>query len=117
MYTLALLNGGLGTRVARGPAEAADPGQPTSRPWSIHSSRSTRCRRVTQIVLNYPEGWRAEIEKLVKDYAISTPITYVPGGQSRLRVRPADAAALRERARDRARDRTASGLGPPTSPN
>jgi 2-C-methyl-D-erythritol 4-phosphate cytidylyltransferase len=82
MYTLALLNGGLGTRVAAGqpkqlirvnhipamvyPLVAVDP-----------------LPEVTQIVLNYPEGWRDEIEKLVHDYAISTPITYVPGGDSR----------------------------------
>lgn len=82
MYTLALLNGGLGTRVAAGqpkqlirvnhipamvyPLVAVDP-----------------LPEVTQIVLNYPEGWREEVEQLVRDYAISTPITYVPGGATR----------------------------------
>jgi 2-C-methyl-D-erythritol 4-phosphate cytidylyltransferase len=38
---------------------------------------------ITQIVLNYPAGWFDDVEKIVLDYAIRTPITYVPAGATR----------------------------------
>ncbi len=38
---------------------------------------------IDQVVLNYPPGWRESIEKVVADYAIQTPITYVEPGDSR----------------------------------
>jgi 2-C-methyl-D-erythritol 4-phosphate cytidylyltransferase len=34
-------------------------------------------------VLNYPDGWQEDVEKTAIDYAIRTPITYVPAGRSR----------------------------------
>src|SRR3712207_1733392 len=39
--------------------------------------------QIDQIVLNYPEGWRQEVEDIVRDYAIKTPVQYVPAGGTR----------------------------------
>jgi 2-C-methyl-D-erythritol 4-phosphate cytidylyltransferase len=82
VYTLILLNGGVGSRVA------------TDRPKQflhingipilVYSLVAADAReQITQIILNYPDGWRDETERIVIDYAIRTPITYVSGGTSR----------------------------------
>lgn len=82
MYTLALLNGGVGTRVAAGHPKQLI--RVNNIPAMIYPLiAADEVEEITQIVLNYPAGWRAEIEKLVKDYAIQTPITYVEAGDSR----------------------------------
>jgi 2-C-methyl-D-erythritol 4-phosphate cytidylyltransferase len=50
---------------------------------------------IDQIVLNYPEGWQAEVEGIVHDYAIKTRVDYVPAGETRQAsvARALDAAA------------------------
>ena len=35
---------------------------------------------IDQIVLNYPESWRDEVEGIVRDYAVKTPVEYVAAG-------------------------------------
>lgn len=82
MYSLALLNGGVGARVAAG--------QPKQFiyvkgiPILVYSLvAADAVSAITQIVLNYPDGWREDVEKIVNDYAIKTPITYVPAGRTR----------------------------------
>lgn len=82
MYSLMLLNGGIGSRVAAGrPKQFIDVG---GRPIIVYSLvAADAVPEITQIVLNYPEGFREEIERLVTDYAIQTPVSYVPAGSSR----------------------------------
>lgn len=82
MYSLMLLNGGIGSRVAAGrPKQFIDV---AGRPIIIYSLvAADAVPEIDQIVLNYPEGFREEIERLVTDYAIQTPVTYVTAGASR----------------------------------
>lgn len=82
MYSLALLNGGVGARVAAGRPKQfiAVNGIPIL-VYSLVAADGVDS--ISQIVLNYPEGWREDVEKIVTDYAIKTPITYVPPGRTR----------------------------------
>ncbi len=82
VYSLALLNGGIGTRVAAGRPKQflVVKGIPIL-VYSLVAADAVDM--ISQIVLNYPAGWRADVEKIVKDYAIKTPITYVEAGHSR----------------------------------
>lgn len=82
MYSLALLNGGVGARVGAG--------QPkqfltvNGIPIIVYSLvAADGADSISQIVLNYPQGWRDAVEKIVTDYAIKTPVTYVPPGKTR----------------------------------
>lgn len=82
MYSLLLLNGGVGTRVA-----ADQPKQlikVNGIPILVYSLvAADAVPEIDQVVLNYPEGWREDVEKIVTDYAIKTPVTYVEAGASR----------------------------------
>ncbi len=82
MYSLMLLNGGIGSRVAAGrPKQFIDV---AGRPIIVYSLvAADAVPEIDQIVLNYPEGFREEIERLVTDYAVQTPVSYVPAGASR----------------------------------
>jgi 2-C-methyl-D-erythritol 4-phosphate cytidylyltransferase len=82
MYSLALLNGGIGTRIA------ADRPKQFIRvngiPAIVYSLvAADAVEEVTQIVVNFPPGWREDVERIVRDYAVKTPITYVEAGSSR----------------------------------
>lgn len=82
MYSLLLLNGGVGTRVA-----ADQPKQlikVNGIPILVYSLvAADAVPEIDQVVLNYPQGWREDVEKIVTDYAIKTPVTYVEAGASR----------------------------------
>ena len=82
VFSLALLNGGVGTRVAAGQPKQflVVKGIPII-VYSLVAADSVDS--ISQIVLNYPDGWRDDVEKIVIDYAIKTPITYVPPGRTR----------------------------------
>jgi len=82
VYSLALLNGGIGARVAAGRPKQfiVVKGIPIL-VYALVAADSVEA--ITQIVLNYPDGWRDDVEKIVNDYAIKTPITYVPAGKTR----------------------------------
>ena len=93
MYSLALLNGGIGTRVAAGrPKQFIDVNGIPILVYSLVAADAVT--EITQIVLNYPEGWRDDVEKIVTDYAIKTPITYVRPGATRHESVALHAAAL-----------------------
>ncbi|HIT75207.1 MAG TPA: 2-C-methyl-D-erythritol 4-phosphate cytidylyltransferase, partial [Candidatus Avipropionibacterium avicola] len=82
MYTLALLNGGVGSRVAAGqPKQLIRVNHIPAMVYPLVAVDSID--EIDQIVLNYPDGWRDDIEKVVADYAIKTPITYVEAGDTR----------------------------------
>lgn len=82
MYSLVLLNGGVGRRVAAGrPKQLLTVKGIPILVYSLVVADAVE--EITQIVLNYPDGWQEDVEKTVIDYAIRTPITYVPAGGSR----------------------------------
>jgi 2-C-methyl-D-erythritol 4-phosphate cytidylyltransferase len=82
LYSLALLNGGIGTRVAAGrPKQFVHVNGIPILVYSLIAADAVT--EITQIVLNSPPGWRDDVETLATDYAIKTPITYVPAGRSR----------------------------------
>jgi 2-C-methyl-D-erythritol 4-phosphate cytidylyltransferase len=82
VYSLILLNGGVGSRVAAGrPKQLVHINGIPILVYSLVAADS--CEEISQIVLNYPDGWRDDVEKIAIDYAIRTPITYVPAGRSR----------------------------------
>ncbi len=81
-YSLVLLNGGSGSRMG-----APQPKQflkVNGIPILVYSLVAVDAvAEIDQIVLNYPEGWRADVEKIVSDYAIRTHVDYVPAGRTR----------------------------------
>lgn len=82
MYTLALLNGGVGSRVAAGqPKQLIRVNHIPAMVYPLVAVDDIA--EIDQIVLNYPDGWREAIEKVVRDYAIKTPITFVEAGDTR----------------------------------
>lgn len=82
MYTLVLLNGGSGRRMG-----APRPKQflkVNGIPILVYSLvAADAVPEIDQIVLNYPDGWREDVEKIVQDYAIRTRVDYVPAGETR----------------------------------
>lgn len=81
-YSLLLLNGGIGTRVG-----ADQPKQllkVRGIPILVYSLvAADRAPEIDEIVLNYPDGWKDTVEAIVVDYAIQTPVVYVPAGKTR----------------------------------
>jgi len=82
VYSLVLLNGGSGRRMG-----APQPKQflkVNGIPILVYSLvAADAVAEIDQIVLNYPEGWREDVEKIVHDYAIRTHVDYVPAGETR----------------------------------
>lgn len=82
MYSLVLLNGGVGARVAAGqPKQFVKVNGIPILVYSLVAADATA--EIDQIVLNYPAGWKESVEELVADYAIKTPVVYVQAGSSR----------------------------------
>jgi 2-C-methyl-D-erythritol 4-phosphate cytidylyltransferase len=82
VYSLILLNGGIGTRVAAGrPKQFIHINGIPILVYSLVAADA--CDEIAQIVVNYPDGWRDDVEKIAIDYAIRTPVTYVPAGATR----------------------------------
>lgn len=82
MYSLILLNGGIGSRVG------------TTTPKQLLKIRgipilvytlvtADQIPTIGQIVLNFPHGWREEIEEVLEAYAVSTPVTLIEGETTR----------------------------------
>ncbi len=82
MYSLILLNGGVGTRIgADRPKQLI---KVTGIPILVYSLTAVdRIPEITQIVMNFPDGWRREVERVLVDYAIKTPVTLVEAGDTR----------------------------------
>jgi 2-C-methyl-D-erythritol 4-phosphate cytidylyltransferase len=82
MYSLVLLNGGVGVR-----AETSRPKQLVNVrgiPILVYSLVAVDAvAEITQIIVNYPQGWREQVERIIEDYAIRTPVTLVEAGASR----------------------------------
>ncbi|QAV69989.1 2-C-methyl-D-erythritol 4-phosphate cytidylyltransferase [Salinibacterium sp. UTAS2018] len=82
MYSLILLNGGVGARLG-----ADSPKQflkVHGMPVLVYSLvAANEVPEIDQVVLNYPSGWLDEVKAIVRDYAITTTVTYVEAGSSR----------------------------------
>src|SRR5699024_6261013 len=82
MYSLILLNGGIGSRTG-----ADSPKQLLKLrgiPILVYTLvTADRVEQISQIVLNYPPQWREDVESILKAYAISPPVTLVEAGSSR----------------------------------
>ncbi|MGC5167020.1 IspD/TarI family cytidylyltransferase [Luteimicrobium sp. DT211] len=82
MYSLLLLNGGVGSRVAAGQPKQLI--KVRGIPILVYSLvAADAVPEIDQIVLNYPEGWRDDVERIVAAYAIKTPVVYVEAGATR----------------------------------
>lgn len=82
LFSLILLNGGIGSRVGAGKPKQFL----TVRgiPILVYSlTVADQIAEISEIVINFPDGSRPEVEKLVRDYAIKTPVTYVEAGATR----------------------------------
>lgn len=82
MYSLLLLNGGIGARVAAGQPKQLI--KVRGIPILVYSLvAADTVPEIDQIVLNYPDGWRDDVERIVRAYAVKTPVTYVEAGATR----------------------------------
>ncbi len=82
MYSLMLLNGGVGTRVGAG--EPKQLLKLRGIPILVYSLVvADAFEPITEIVLNFPPGYRADVEGILGAYAVSTPVTLVEAGESR----------------------------------
>ncbi len=82
MYSLILLNGGVGKRAGLGqPKQFLNV---NGIPILIYSLvAADECAEIDEIVLNYPPGWRSSVEELLKDYAIRTRCVLTKAGDTR----------------------------------
>lgn len=82
MISLLLLNGGIGARArTSGPKQFL---KINGVPIVVYSLKAAdEVEEITEIVLNFPPGHRETLEKLVRDYAISTPVKYADAGHTR----------------------------------
>lgn len=81
-YSLLLLNGGVGARVAAGqPKQLVKVNGIPILVYSLVAADAVE--QIDEVVLNYPEGWRPAVEAIVENYAIKTPVTFVPAGETR----------------------------------
>ena len=82
MISLLLLNGGVGSRFeAGGPKQFVTINGVPILVYALKAADAVAS--ITQIVLNFPNGHEETVRNVVRDYAISTPITYVPAGATR----------------------------------
>jgi 2-C-methyl-D-erythritol 4-phosphate cytidylyltransferase len=81
-FSLLLLNGGVGARVGGNrPKQLITV---DGRPILVYSLiAANRIDAISEIVLNYPQGWLDPIQQIVEDYAIDKPVVYVPAGATR----------------------------------
>lgn len=82
MYSLLLLNGGIGSRVGAGQPKQFL--KVKGIPLLVYPlTVADRIPEIAEIVMNFPAGQLDAVQKLVGDYAIETPVTYVEAGATR----------------------------------
>jgi 2-C-methyl-D-erythritol 4-phosphate cytidylyltransferase len=82
MYSLLLLNGGIGARVAAGQPKQLI--KVRGIPILVYSLvAADAVPEIDEIIINYPDGWREDVQRVVADYAIKTPVTFVEAGATR----------------------------------
>lgn len=82
MYSLLLLNGGVGKRVASDRPKQFI--RVNAIPTIVYSLvAADRVPAITEIVVNYPSGWQEDTERMIREYAVHTPVRFVEAGDSR----------------------------------
>ena len=82
MYTLLLLNGGLGTRFGGGePKQLVRLNQIPMFIYSLRAALSVPA--INRVVINYPSGWKPTFKHLLKDYGLLERVEMTPAGNSR----------------------------------
>jgi len=82
MYSLLLLNGGVGKRVASDRPKQFI--RVNAIPTIVYSLvAADRVPAITEIVANFPPGWQEESERVVREYAVHTPVRFVAAGDTR----------------------------------
>jgi 2-C-methyl-D-erythritol 4-phosphate cytidylyltransferase len=82
MYSLLLLNGGIGRRVREpGPKQFI---VINGIPILVYSLIAADAEpRISEIILNYPPNYEEETKEIVRRWAIKTPVAYVEAGETR----------------------------------
>lgn len=82
MYSLILLNGGIGARFgAKKPKQLL---KLNGIPVLVYSLLTIdEIDEVDEIILNYPEGWKKHMENIIKNYSIKKKIVLMEAGSSR----------------------------------
>ncbi len=82
MITLLLLNGGIGERLGMEKPKAIM--RLNGVPLMIYSlHEADKMLEISKIILNYPDGYKDEVESLIKQYAIEKEVIYVEAGKTR----------------------------------
>lgn len=82
MYSLILLNGGVGSRVAADrPKQFLKINGISIIVYSLVAADS--CDEIQEIIVNYPHGWLEKTQKIVAEYGIKKPVKYVEAGSTR----------------------------------
>lgn len=82
MYSLLLLNGGIGRRVASDRPKQFI--RVNAVPTIVYSLvAADRVDAISEIVVNYPAGWEDDTERLIREYAVQTPVRFVEAGETR----------------------------------
>jgi len=82
MYSLLLLNGGIGSRIgANQPKQLL---KVQGIPLLVYSLIAVdRVDAIDQIILNYPRGWKKAISDVLRAYPVKTPVILVEAGKTR----------------------------------
>src|SRR5690625_2932614 len=82
MYSLLLLNGGIGSRIgANQPKQLLKVQGIPLLVYSLIAVDSVDA--IDQIVLNYPRGWKKAINDVLQAYPVKTPVILVEAGKTR----------------------------------
>lgn len=82
MYSLLLLNGGVGKRVTSDRPKQFI--RVNAIPTIVYSLvAADRVPSITEIVVNFPAGWQDEAERVIREYAVQTPVRFVEAGATR----------------------------------
>ncbi|PSW19457.1 2-C-methyl-D-erythritol 4-phosphate cytidylyltransferase [Photobacterium sanctipauli] len=82
MYSLILLNGGVGSRVAADrPKQFLNINGIPIIVFSLVAADG--CDEINEIVINYPHGWLEQTQKIVEKYGIKKAVKYVEAGATR----------------------------------
>ncbi len=82
MYTLLLLNGGIGQRVGAGePKQFITVNDVPALAYSLLAADAVP--DITQLVMNFPSGWFERVEAVVCEYGIRTPVRFIQAGATR----------------------------------
>lgn len=82
MFSLILLNGGIGARVnADRPKQLIRVGGIPILIYTLVAVENISA--INELIINYPQGYKEQIKKLISSYGINKKIKYIPAGKTR----------------------------------